>query len=94
LITRQQTVTKSSSPFQVGYLALWYSRGMAREKFRSHGVVPPDVSVVVHSSSGNATVSGLSGSVVIDGNSGQVQLSNTSGPLQINTGSGNILSRA
>jgi len=56
--------------------------------------VPPDVSVVVHSGSGNDTVSGLSGSVTIDGGSGNVQLSNTSGPLQISTGSGSITASA
>ncbi len=56
--------------------------------------VPPDMPVVVHSGSGNDTVSGLSGSVVIDGGSGNVQLSNTSGHLQISTGSGNITASA
>jgi hypothetical protein len=49
--------------------------------------VPPDVPVVVHSGSGNDTVSGLSGSVTIDGGAGTVQLSDTSGPLQVSTGS-------
>jgi hypothetical protein len=56
--------------------------------------VPPDVPVVVHSGSGNDTVSGLSGSVVIDGGSGNVQLSDTSGPLQVSTGSGSITASA
>jgi hypothetical protein len=56
--------------------------------------VPPDVPVVVHSGSGNDTVSGLSGSVVIDGGAGTVQLSNTSGPLQVSTGSGNVTASA
>jgi len=56
--------------------------------------IPPDVSVAVHSGSGNDTMSGLSGSLAIDGGSGQVQLSDTSGPLQISTGSGNITASA
>jgi len=56
--------------------------------------VPPDVSVAVHSGSGNDTVSGLPGPVAIDGGSGQVELSDTSGPLQIGTGSGNITASA
>jgi hypothetical protein len=56
--------------------------------------VPPDVPVVVHSGSGNDTVSGLLGSVVIDGGAGTVQLSNTSGPVQVSTGSGHITASA
>jgi hypothetical protein len=52
--------------------------------------VPPGVGVVVHSGSGQDTVSGLSGSVVIDGSGGQVRLSDVSGPLQVSTGSGDI----
>jgi hypothetical protein len=56
--------------------------------------VPPGVSVVVHSGSGNDTVSGLSGSLAIDGDSGQVKLTGLSGPLQVSTGSGNITGSA
>lgn len=56
--------------------------------------VPPELPVIVHSSSGNDAVSGLSGSVVIDGDSGQVDLANMSGPLRISTGSGNITASA
>lgn len=56
--------------------------------------VPPDVPVVVHSGSGNDTVSGLPGSVVIDGGAGTVQLSDTSGPVQVSTGSGDITASA
>jgi hypothetical protein len=56
--------------------------------------VPPHVQVVVHSGSGNDTVSGLSGSVVIDGGAGTVQLSDTSGPVQVSTGSGSITASA
>jgi hypothetical protein len=56
--------------------------------------VPPDVPVLVHSASGNDTVSGLSGSVTIDGGTGTVQLSDTSGPVQVSTGSGNITASA
>jgi hypothetical protein len=56
--------------------------------------LPPQVPVVVHSGSGNDTVTGLTGPVVIDGGGGQVQLRDTSGPVQVSTGSGNITASA
>ncbi|HEX3921370.1 MAG TPA: hypothetical protein VHY31_03710 [Streptosporangiaceae bacterium] len=52
--------------------------------------VPRGVAVVVHSGSGQDTVSGLSGPVVIDGSNGQVRLGDVSGPLQVSTGSGDV----
>ncbi|HEY3951766.1 MAG TPA: DUF4097 family beta strand repeat-containing protein [Streptosporangiaceae bacterium] len=56
--------------------------------------VPPGVPVVVHSGTGNDTVSGLSASVIVDGGAGTVQLSGMSGPLRVGTGSGNITASA
>lgn len=56
--------------------------------------LPPQVSVIVHSGSGNDTVTSLTAPVVIDGGSGQVQLRGTSGPVQVSTDSGNITASA
>lgn len=56
--------------------------------------VPAGLAVIVRSSAGNDTVSGLAGSVVVDDDSGQVLVRGTSGPLQISTGSGDITGSA
>lgn len=52
--------------------------------------IPSNVSVLVHSTTGNVMVTGLPGSVVVDGSSGEVDVNNTSGPLQVSTTTGNI----
>lgn len=56
--------------------------------------VPPGIAVVVHSSAGGDTVSGLADSVVIDGGSGTVRLRGTAGQLRVSTGAGDVTGSA
>ena len=56
--------------------------------------VPSNLSVTVHSGSGQDSVSGTSDAIVIDGGSGAVSVHGTSGSLQVSTDSGNITATA